>query len=364
MSIKRINEFPEGSGSLSNDDVFLFMDDPSNGGTTKKISLSQIGEAIGGGNASVESVAGKTGVITLDKNDVGLGNVDDTSDANKPVSTAAQTALNSKLSESTDRYIVCKTGDSIAAKYAEAKTLTPGGSSLSSTNRAYLVVMPGTYPLSSQWEIDAEFVDVIGLGSSSLGYGCKVAVIVQGWDLNVSANDVSIKGIGTNEAFKISGNKNLQVFEECSGGRYSFGYGNWGQNTAGTFINCSSVDYGWDSPSGIFINCIGGSYSFRGNASGTFINCSGGMYSFGSYGTASGSFRNCIGGHGSFGTIGTSSGSFFNCSAGPFSFGHSATANGRYYYCHLTGGLFPALSSTGLRRLCIDGNNDINNDNA
>jgi hypothetical protein len=46
MSIKRINEFPEGSGSLSNDDVFLFMDDPSNGGTTKKISLSQVAGSI------------------------------------------------------------------------------------------------------------------------------------------------------------------------------------------------------------------------------------------------------------------------------------------------------------------------------
>jgi hypothetical protein len=29
MGIKLINEFPEGSGSLSNDDVFLFMDDPT-----------------------------------------------------------------------------------------------------------------------------------------------------------------------------------------------------------------------------------------------------------------------------------------------------------------------------------------------
>jgi hypothetical protein len=52
MSIKRINQFPEGSGSLTSDDVFLFMDDPSNGGTTKKISLNQIGNAIGG-NASI-----------------------------------------------------------------------------------------------------------------------------------------------------------------------------------------------------------------------------------------------------------------------------------------------------------------------
>lgn len=49
MGIIRLNELPEGSGSLTTDDVFLFMDDPSNGGTTKKISLSQISAAIGGG---------------------------------------------------------------------------------------------------------------------------------------------------------------------------------------------------------------------------------------------------------------------------------------------------------------------------
>lgn len=36
----------------------------------------------------ITSVAGKTGVVTLVKGDVGLGNVDNTTDANKPVSTA------------------------------------------------------------------------------------------------------------------------------------------------------------------------------------------------------------------------------------------------------------------------------------
>jgi hypothetical protein len=46
--------------------------------------------------APVSSVAGKTGVVTLDKADVGLGNVDNVSDANKPVSTATQTALDGK----------------------------------------------------------------------------------------------------------------------------------------------------------------------------------------------------------------------------------------------------------------------------
>lgn len=48
--------------------------------------------------APVTSVAGKTGVVTLVKGDVGLANVDNTSDANKPVSTAQQTALDGKVS--------------------------------------------------------------------------------------------------------------------------------------------------------------------------------------------------------------------------------------------------------------------------
>jgi hypothetical protein len=44
----------------------------------------------------VVSVNGQQGVVVLTKSDVGLGNVDNTSDANKPVSTAQQTALNAK----------------------------------------------------------------------------------------------------------------------------------------------------------------------------------------------------------------------------------------------------------------------------
>jgi len=44
----------------------------------------------------VTSVAGHTGNVTLTKTEVGLGNVDNTSDVNKPVNSATQTALNSK----------------------------------------------------------------------------------------------------------------------------------------------------------------------------------------------------------------------------------------------------------------------------
>ena len=42
----------------------------------------------------VNSVAGKTGDVSLAKSDVSLGNVDNTSDVNKPVSTAQQAAIN------------------------------------------------------------------------------------------------------------------------------------------------------------------------------------------------------------------------------------------------------------------------------
>lgn len=47
-------------------------------------------------NGQVISVAGKTGAVALVKADVGLGSVDNTSDANKPVSTAQATSIATK----------------------------------------------------------------------------------------------------------------------------------------------------------------------------------------------------------------------------------------------------------------------------
>jgi hypothetical protein len=52
------------------------------------------------GSGGVTSVNTRTGAVTLTKTDVGLDNVDNTSDANKPVSTATQTALNGKANTS------------------------------------------------------------------------------------------------------------------------------------------------------------------------------------------------------------------------------------------------------------------------
>lgn len=66
--------------------------------------------AVGGGSGAVDSVNGLTGVVVLTKSNIGLGNVDNTSDANKPISTATQTALDAKQDEilGVDNTIVVK----------------------------------------------------------------------------------------------------------------------------------------------------------------------------------------------------------------------------------------------------------------
>ena len=53
----------------------------------------------GGGGGAVDSVNGLTGVVVLTKSNIGLGNVNNTSDANKPVSTAQQIAIDGKVED-------------------------------------------------------------------------------------------------------------------------------------------------------------------------------------------------------------------------------------------------------------------------
>jgi len=60
-------------------------------------SISANWLSMGNVSSQVVSVNGKTGVVTLAKTDIGLDQVNNTSDANKPISTATQTALNNKL---------------------------------------------------------------------------------------------------------------------------------------------------------------------------------------------------------------------------------------------------------------------------
>lgn len=64
---------------------------------TKDISYFATAGQGGSADTAVQSVNGKAGKnITLDKSDVGLSNLDNTSDVNKPISTPAQNALDLK----------------------------------------------------------------------------------------------------------------------------------------------------------------------------------------------------------------------------------------------------------------------------
>jgi hypothetical protein len=98
-----------GAASSVNNNIAVFD------GTTGKI-IKDGGETIASINSSIAAkenaiTAGTTGQYfrgdktfqTLDKTAVGLGNVDNTSDANKPISTATQTALDDKVDKVTGK---------------------------------------------------------------------------------------------------------------------------------------------------------------------------------------------------------------------------------------------------------------------
>jgi hypothetical protein len=261
------------------------------------------------------------------------------------------------LSLSASSYIIAKPGDNLATKYAEAKALTPNGAAKSATNRASLIIFPGSYALSAELFIDDEFVDLVGLGSQTQ----TPIVFVSGNTLNVTANDVRVTGISVgSQNFKIAGSKSLQVFENCVGGDSSFGQG---VITSGTFTGCVG---GWASfggsggnAAGTFVNCRGTTYSFGGgfdaSATGIFRGCStpSGTYSFGGRASqVTGTFENCTGNTFSFFTatnpaLGVGA-TFINCVAPAGS--SRAMVPHRLFSCRLTSGTYgPAVPPYNLR---------------
>lgn len=103
---------------------------------------------IAASGAPVQSVSGKTGSVSLTKGDVGLGNVDNTSDANKPVSTAQQAALDLKVDKvgekglSTEDYTTAEKSklsgiEAEANKYVHPSTHSADIIVDGTTNKAY-----------------------------------------------------------------------------------------------------------------------------------------------------------------------------------------------------------------------------------
>lgn len=95
---RRVNALLDAGGidvDLANE-VLAARDQAVAAAAAAEAAAAGAGGGGGGTGGAVTSVAGKTGVVTLVKGDVGLANVDNTADSQKPLSVAQQNALDLK----------------------------------------------------------------------------------------------------------------------------------------------------------------------------------------------------------------------------------------------------------------------------
>src|SRR5690625_11555 len=148
---------------------------------------------------SVTSVAGKTGVVTLNKTDVGLSNVDNTSDSNKPVSTPQQTALDGKVDKVEGKGL--STEDFTSAEKGKLSGIQDGATA--NATDAQLrdrATHTGVQPISSISGLQTELDDKADTAYVDTQLDCKV-------DKTVSV----VAGTGLSGGGALSANRTLNV---------------------------------------------------------------------------------------------------------------------------------------------------------
>lgn len=129
---------------------------------------------------AVTSVAGKTGAVVLNKSDVGLSNVDNTSDLNKPVSTATQNALNLKLNSNDASVTNAREWTAATVSQAEAEAGTDTTRRAFTAQRVRQSIAAYTLPFSTT---DRTKLDGIAAGAqanvpTNLSLGTRTATAV------------------------------------------------------------------------------------------------------------------------------------------------------------------------------------------
>jgi len=175
-----------------------------------------------------------TGTVSgITKSMVGLGNVDNTSDANKPVSTAQQTALNSKAPLAspsfTGQVTATATGNNIAINTTSVDGIAVKGTSTNGDG----VVGNGSN-------------GVFGNGSTGVyGQGSMVGVYGYGTYEGISGNSVIGTGVS---AYSTSGNA---FYASANAGNIF-----QGDNAAGTVVTISNTGSITTSGGNVFISAI------------------------------------------------------------------------------------------------------------
>lgn len=177
-----------------------------------KVLANGVLQGDGSGNISAAETT-EVELVTLDKSSVGLGNVDNTSDANKPISTATQTALNNKQDKITASGILKGNGSgTVSAAVADTDYATctnllnrTGEGSIglfgSTANGQYAASLSGYGWADGNYSF-AEGLNTRATGNQSHAEGNRAKASgedahAEGYDTEASGNDSHAEGRNT-----------------------------------------------------------------------------------------------------------------------------------------------------------------------
>lgn len=164
--------------------------------TGKPTNLSQFTNDtnfITSAQAPVQSVASKVGVVTLNSSDVGLANVNNTSDANKPISSATQTALNLKYDASNPSSYITASGAPVQSVFSRVGAIAAQSGDYSTAQ-----VTEGTNLYYTQSRFDSAFS---AKSTTNLNEGTNLYYTQGRFDSAFSAKSTSNLAEGSNLYF-------------------------------------------------------------------------------------------------------------------------------------------------------------------
>ncbi|MCF6265221.1 MAG: collagen-like protein [Desulfuromusa sp.] len=203
--------------------------------------------------APVTSVAGKTGTVTLVPGDVGLGNVNNTADASKPVSTAQQTALDLKANSADlgtaallntgltigDVVAVVDVGYCSDTQYTDQSTCETNSETW--TPVAGLSLTAINLPTAAAYRVDGDALTAVDLGGATAAQGTS-ADTAFGW------GDHSVAGYLTQTTgdarYSLLAHNHAGVYEPADADLTDLADGSLTGWKIGTGINATNITTG------------------------------------------------------------------------------------------------------------------------